>query len=79
MKKTHHDLISTTSRLFSKLGPATRLLDSISNRLLPETTAKASGVETICFYECGTYCNHFGDQILFQVTAFSQADCNAGI
>lgn len=76
METTNKDFIATTERLLGKLGSVTRLIDRVSEHLLPRTSARAAGI--VCYSYCGAYCDHYGDKELIIVAASSQADCNSG-
>lgn len=76
METTNKDFITTAGRLLGKLGPVTRLIDQVSDRLLPKTTARAAGGG--CYSYCGAYCPHSLAQVLLVVEANSEEDCNSG-
>ena len=79
METTNKDFISTTGRLLGKLGPITRLIDQVSDRLLPKTTARASGYSVPCYSYCGAYCTHGEFQLLFSVMSDAETgSCTSG-
>ena len=80
-----NNLLSSVDGLSKQLGPITKLIDSVVERIVPKTTAQAictiNGYPYYCGYFCTTCCARCsGDYFSYIYDAWSQSpSCSGGL
>jgi len=70
-------VLSVTDTISGKLGFVTTLIETVVERIAPQTTAQAcSGLP--CVDYCQGVCNHFGERYHTTYYATTVANCNSG-
>lgn len=77
MRNFTETAISGIDRLARKVGPLSQLLDTLIERVVPQTTGQAcTGVP--CYSQCGGPCDRYGDKWYYLYYADTVYDCQIG-